>query len=886
MKIQVKKIIKLINGSKKAKFIRLLSIFLFLLSFFMLFFNRVPQIDSNLNFLSSKYVTISKPNQIYNDDLVVPIFDNKCFYSVENATLALKNNNFKEENIYIKKSKYREINYGFLNYKCWDRVIGSSYSQGTKLGKGEKIYLSYIPFPRFHFLIFSIYLLIISFSFGDRLFNKDGEFEYPFFVPKVILKYFHIFLCLFTLFQFFKWNRLLVNYSKTYNLLYVTIWIALFLLISKLIIDLKNNQGIYLISSLLIVLSYQYLIFNNLSINQIFTDWDVFQSQLPISLVQFDQIKNFGDFFTWNPHLGAGYQLEGQYANDYIIRKFIFLISPNFIFASNFYFLFHLIIAMILITLFFVDLKFSRTVSIIVSYVFLTSNQIINWQTFLHYPAFLLSLALTLYGVVVSNKNKWLSYVLIVLGFYVSATGAHVQNLVFLFMYLFVILFFFYVIKELRLLVNYQIIGPAILTSTITSIYFILPFFEVLVNVGSRSANDFSKYIALNKLINFINPRIIDNARIIDNESSFYYLYSINEQLYISSLFFLIFIFIKTKNKPIERFSLFTFLSVLLFSMNNIIQNSFMNLIPGLDFISNWQRSAPFLIFSITIYIASKLDYFLKVKNNKLVLITLLFTVCLSSTSRINAFYNNEIPHRMLNDTHNANLKLKQLNEKLSFDNYNTRIMSICNDNEHLPMTPGSTLLFNNDLYWAGLYASFPNTQYNNKFQIISSTPPGDVGGRYYTHNKRDQFFTKNINSLNIEYLIANNKNCEFEKLSLEKILETNELSVYRNADVEPIIHLGKKNGKYIIPNEIKRINPELVEITINNFKGNGYLYFNEIYSGYWNAYVDSKKVNLLNNEGFMLVKISEGNNKVILEFDNRNLQQNIKFLIQFIKDD
>ena len=35
-----------------------------------------------------------------------------------------------------------------------------------------------------------------------------------------------------------------------------------------------------------------------------------------------------------------------------------------------------------------------------------------------------------------------------------------------------------------------------------------------------------------------------------------------------------------------------------------------------------------------------------------------------------------------------------------------------------------------------------------------------------------------------------------------------------------------------------------------------------------------------------MLVKISEGNNKVILEFDNRNLQQNIKFLIQFLKDD
>ena len=215
--------------------------------------------------------------------------------------------------------------------------------------------------------------------------------------------------------------------------------------------------------------------------------------------MQFDQIKNFGDFFTWNPHLGAGYQLQGQYANDYIIRKLIFLISPNFIFATNFYFLFHLIMAMILITLFFVELKFTRTVSIIVAYVFLTSNQIINWQTFLHYPAFLLSLALTLYGVVVSSRSKWLSYFLIVLGFYVSATGAHIQNLVFLFMYLFVILFFIYVIKELRLFVNYKIIGSAILTSIITSIYFILPFFEVVVNVGSRSVNDFSKYITFNK---------------------------------------------------------------------------------------------------------------------------------------------------------------------------------------------------------------------------------------------------------------------------------------------------------------------------------------------------------------------------------------------------
>ena len=95
----------------------------------------------------------------------------------------------------------------------------------------------------------------------------------------------------------------------------------------------------------------------------------------------------------------------------------------------------------------------------------------------------------------------------------------------------------------------------------------------------------------------------------------------------------------------------------------------------------------------------------------------------------------------MLNDTNNANLRLKQLNEKLSFDNYNTRIMSI------LMITNtfndfGSTLLFNNDLYWAGLYASFPNTQYNNKFKFISSFLLA-ILEEGIIHITKDQFFTK-----------------------------------------------------------------------------------------------------------------------------------------------
>ena len=94
------------------------------------------------------------------------------------------------------------------------------------------------------------------------------------------------------------------------------------------------------------------------------------------------------------------------------------------------------------------------------------------------------------------------------------------------------------------------------------------------------------------------------------------------------------------------------------------------------------------------------------------------------------------------------------------------------------------------------------------------------------------------------------------------------------------------KNDEYLIPYEINRKNPELIEIDIKNFEEDGYLYFNEIYSAYWNVYVNSKKAELINNDGFMSVKINKGNSEVIFIFDNRDLNQNIKSLNKFLTND
>ena len=362
--------------------------------------------------------------------------------------------------------------------------------------------------------------------------------------------------------------------------------------------------------------------------------------------------------------------------------------------------------------------------------------------------------------------------------------------------------------------------------------------------------------------------------------------YSINTQLFISTIIVFIFLSLKTKNKIIEKFSIYSFIAIYFFSTNNPLQNFIVENVPGLSLVSNWQRTAPFLIFSVVLYLISKLDEFVLIQDKKSVYFVILFSIIFSSITRINAFYNIDINELRSSYLYSHTEQLRDFSKNFNLSGENSRIMSVCNFNEHLHITPDSSLIVNNDLFWTGLYESFPNINYTSKFKTISETPPGIAGGRYYTHVRGDEFYPENLDNLNVEYIVARKEGCEFDKNNFIKLKDFDNYEIYQKLSYVPIINLGIKNDEYLIPDEINRKNPELIEINIKNFEEDGYLYFNEIYSAYWNVYINSKKAELINNDGFMSVKINKGDSQVIFIFDNRDLNQNIKSLNKFLTND
>ena len=75
------------------------------------------------------------------------------------------------------------------------------------------------------------------------------------------------------------------------NLTYMIFIFLGFYIIQKLVLDHDNN--LFVIAVMLIFISYSIILFQNQSINNLFTAVDVFQSQLPISHLQYEQVKNF-----------------------------------------------------------------------------------------------------------------------------------------------------------------------------------------------------------------------------------------------------------------------------------------------------------------------------------------------------------------------------------------------------------------------------------------------------------------------------------------------------------------------------------------------------------------------------------------------------------------
>ena len=133
------------------------------------------------------------------------------------------------------------------------------------------------------------------------------------------------------------------------------------------------------------------------------------------------------------------------------------------------------------------------------------------------------------------------------------------------------------------------------------------------------------------------------------------------------------------------------------------------------------------------------------------------------------------------------------------------------------------------------LCESFPN-RFFLKFKTISGTNPGDFGGRYYTHLNGDRFSVENLDNLNIEYLILNSGDCEFDKSNFTLVDKFDNHEVYRKNSYKPIIFFETENKKIIVPDKIERINPELINVEIYVLESNGQLNFNEIYSEYWGA--------------------------------------------------
>ncbi len=148
-------------------FFKIFTIIFFVISVVMYIYNQVPQINSDVSFLNSNYLTLSAPKQLINDELTVPKFDNSCRYSKENALKAMSNNGFLSENINLKvypeKGFLNPSAIGLTKFKCWDRVVGATYSVNTTLQKNDVVDLYYHPYPKHEMVIISSALFILIF---------------------------------------------------------------------------------------------------------------------------------------------------------------------------------------------------------------------------------------------------------------------------------------------------------------------------------------------------------------------------------------------------------------------------------------------------------------------------------------------------------------------------------------------------------------------------------------------------------------------------------------------------------------------------------------------------------------------------------------------------
>jgi len=696
------------------------------------------------------------------------------------------------------------------------------------------------------------------------------------FYAKVVKNYYFILLFL-SLFLFLRYFNYIQEFRNILTVTNILLFSVIIFIGAWLIKNSQSKLSYFIISTLFSITAYSNLLVNRLSISEMFTDIDIFQYQYPLTIFQFNQIKAFGDLLPWNPYVGAGLVMEGQTATNYVVREIVFSISPSITLATNLYFYFHIIFTMYVLILFFRKLNFTNFISVIGSFLFITSNQVITWSPFIHYPAFLLSFAILNLTLVSSKSSMARTCILMTTSLYICSSGGHLQNLFYLYIYLFVfILISRFKIFRLKEVVNLKNSLVSIIVGSFIALYFVLPFIDSVNNVGDRGDFINPTYLRLEHLQNFFN------GRVLDPQNNLIWDYDVNLQLFISTAIIFSFLIFKSEKFYLEKFVSVLFVIFCLISFESPLQNLFIQRVPGLSLVSNWQRVGPFLIFCLVIYICCKMEEYLKNNNQNIVFTIVLLSVFLSSFTRINIFYNIEVPFRSSN-LHSRYVELKKVGNELSdLQTDNSRILSICNETKNLPMVELSTLFINSEFYWAGLYESFPNKYYIEKISSISSTYPGDSGGRYYTHVKGDSIDFNNLSNLNVEYVIVP-KNCDIKTNQLFLVRELDEYFLYQNSKNEPIINLGIANGKYTVPFIVDRISHVEIYIETSQKNTSEYLYFNEIYNHSWSAQVNGQESEVVNNDGFMKVKIKKGENEVIFKFNNKVLSRNFESLGKFL---
>ena len=96
-----------------------------------------------------------------------------------------------------------------------------------------------------------------------------------------------------------------------------------------------------------------------------------------------------------------------------------------------------------------------------------------------------------------------------------------------------------------------------IIFSILISAFYVLPFFDLLNNIGDRTSEDITNYLSVNNLGNFFDNKLLSDSNQVIYKSN------INTQLFISTVAVFLLLFLKTNRKTIERFGIYSFIIIL-----------------------------------------------------------------------------------------------------------------------------------------------------------------------------------------------------------------------------------------------------------------------------------------------------------------------------------